>query len=134
MLLLSVLPSLAPAEGLAAERGAKPIEIHVDMSRTPLRIMHARLLMPVVAGPLTLLYPKYMPGEHGPTGPVAELAGLVIRGNGKSIAWNRDTTDVFTFRVDVPTGVSEIEIELDYLPPRTGGMFETVPRPPSRWR
>jgi predicted metalloprotease with PDZ domain len=127
MLLLSILTSLAPAEGLAAQRAAEPIEVHVDMSRTPLRIMHARLVMPVEAGRLTLLYPKYMPGEHGPTGPVAELAGLVIRGNGKSIAWNRDTTDVFTFRVDVPTGVSEIEIELDYLPPRTGGMFGNGP-------
>ena len=68
-----------------------------------------------------------MPGEHGPTGPIAELVGLVIKGNGEPIAWNRDSRDVFTFYVDVPTGVSKLEIELDYLPPRSGGMFGNGP-------
>ncbi len=39
--------------------------------------------MPVEPGPLTLLYPKYLPGEHGPTGPIADLAGLVITVDGE---------------------------------------------------
>jgi predicted metalloprotease with PDZ domain len=124
---LMVLTFFLPTAWAATERATKPTEIHVDMSRAPQRIVHARLEMPVESGPLTLLYPKYMPGEHGPTGPIADLVGLVIEGNGKPIAWNRDSRDVFTFHVDVPAGVSKLEIELDYLPPRTGGMFGNGP-------
>jgi len=126
-LLLPTLSFFLPAAGAAAERATEPVEIHVDMRQAPQRILHARLEMPVDPGPLTLLYPKYMPGEHGPTGPIAELVGLVIKGNGERIAWNRDSRDVFTFYVDVPTGVSELEIELDYLPPRSVGMFGNGP-------
>jgi predicted metalloprotease with PDZ domain len=117
----------APTGWAVTARAAEPIEIHVDMSRAPQRILHARLEMPVEPGPLTLLYPKYMPGEHGPTGPIAELAGLVIRANGKPLVWNRDSREVFTFHIDVPAGVSELEIDLDYLPPRTVGIYGIGP-------
>ena len=88
-LLLPTLSCFLPAPGAAAERATEPVEIHVDMRHAPQRILHARLEMPVDPGPLTLLYPKYLPGEHGPTGPIAELVGLVIKGNGERIAWNR---------------------------------------------
>ena len=124
---LTALALFFPTALAAAEPAKDPIEIHVDMSRSTQRIMHARLAMPVEPGPLTLLYPKYMPGEHGPTGPIAELAGLLIKGNGKPIAWNRDSRDVFTFHIDVPAGVSKLAIELDYLPPRSVGMFGNGP-------
>lgn len=73
---------LSPAWA-AAERAMEPIEIHVDLSQAPQRIRHARLVMPVEPGPLTLLYPKTLPGEHGPTGPIADLAGLVITVDGE---------------------------------------------------
>ena len=124
---LAALAVFFPTASVRAEQTNEPIEIHVDMSRAVQRIMHAQLEMPVDPGPLTLLYPKYMPGEHGPTGPISELVGLVIQGNGKPIAWNRDSRDVFIFYVDVPAGVSKLEIELDYLPPRTGGIFGSGP-------
>ncbi len=124
---LTALALFFPIALAAAERAVEPTEIHVDMSRASQRIMHARLDMPVEPGPLTLLYPKYLPGEHGPTGPIAELVGLLIKANGKPIAWNRDSRDVFTFNVDVPAGVSKLEIELDYLPPRSIGMFGNGP-------
>jgi predicted metalloprotease with PDZ domain len=125
--MLMALALFFPTALAAAERAKKPTEIFVDMGRAPQRIMHARLEMPVEPGPLTLLYPKYMPGEHGPTGPIAELVGLVIQGNGNPIVWNRDSRDVFTFYVDVPAGVNKLEIELDYLPPRSSGMFGNGP-------
>ncbi|MCH8083958.1 MAG: M61 family peptidase [Myxococcales bacterium] len=124
---LAALALFFPTASVRAEQTNEPIEIHVDMSRAAHRIMHAQLEMPVEPGPLTLLYPKYMPGEHGPTGPISELVGLVIQGNGKPIAWNRDSRDVFIFYVDVPAGVSKLKIELDYLPPRTGGIFGNGP-------
>ena len=35
------------------------------------------------SGPLTLLYPKWLPGTHRPDGRVDALAGLVIKADGE---------------------------------------------------
>ena len=123
----SVLVVLLPPALASAEAAQAPIELHVDMSRAPQRILHARLEMPVEPGPLTLLYPKWMPGEHGPTGPIAELVGLEISAKRRSIPWNRDSRDMFTFHVEVPPGVERLDIELDYLPPLSTGTFGNGP-------
>ncbi len=75
--LLLLTPSLfLQIDAAAAERAKEPVEIHVDMRDAPQRIIHAQLEMPVEPGPLTLLYPKYMPGEHGPTGGVLPVRRL----------------------------------------------------------
>jgi predicted metalloprotease with PDZ domain len=124
---LAVCVAFLPSGSASAERAAEPINIYVDMTRAPQRILHAQLTMPVEPGPLTLLYPKWMPGEHGPTGPVSELTGLVISANGKSIPWNRNSRDMYTFHVEVPPGVEQLDIELDYLPPLSSGMFGNGP-------
>jgi len=73
--------------------------------------------MPVKAGPLTLYYPKWIPGEHGPTGPISDLAGLKFEGGGKTIPWKRDLLDVYTFHLEIPQGVSELEATYDYIEP-----------------
>ena len=74
-------------------------------------------MVPVTAGPLTLFYPEWIPGEHGPTGPIVNLAGLKITAAGKPLAWRRDDVDMYAFHVEVPQGASALEIALDYLGP-----------------
>ena len=116
-----VLALLVPAAGLAANTPA-PIRLTVDATEAPRRIFHARLVFPASPGPLTLLYPKWIPGEHGPTGPIADLAGLKLSAAGKPIPWRRDDVDMYAFLVDVPAGASTVEAELDFLsPPVTEG-------------
>ena len=66
-------------------------------------------------GPLTLVYPKWIPGEHGPTGPIENFAGFFISGNGKPIKWERDKVDMFAFHVTVPDGVTKLDIKTDFL-------------------
>ena len=75
------------------------------------------LKIPVSAGDLTLYYPKWIPGEHAPDGPVVDLAGLFFKANGQTLKWRRDLQDGLTIHVDVPAGVSEVEAELDFLSP-----------------
>jgi len=75
------------------------------------------MTIPTKPGTLTLYYPKWIPGEHGPTGPVQDLAGLKFSADGKSLAWRRDLLDGWTFHVDVPAGVSSIEASLDFISP-----------------
>ena len=51
-----------------ATAGAAPsATIEVDASAAPRGIERAHLVLPVKSGPVTLLYPKWLPGEHGPT-------------------------------------------------------------------
>ena len=103
-------------------RAAAPIELTVDATDVTRRLMHARMTVPVTPGPLRLTYPKWIPGEHGPTGPITDVAALKIAAGGKPLAWRRDPVDLFTISVDVPSGVSSIEIAFDFIsPPESGG-------------
>ena len=89
--------------------------ISVDATDSIRRLYHVKMSMPVKAGPLTLLYPQWIPGEHGPTGPVTDLVNLSITANGARIPWQRDLADMFAILVTVPAGVSAIDIALDYI-------------------
>jgi predicted metalloprotease with PDZ domain len=95
------------------------ITIAVDATTAPRKIFHASLKIPAAPGDLTLYYPKWIPGEHAPDGPVIDLAGLKFFAAGKPLKWRRDLLDGFTLHVDVPAGVSEISAELDFLSPAT---------------
>jgi predicted metalloprotease with PDZ domain len=95
------------------------VTISVDATTAPRKIFHASLIIPATAGDLTLYYPKWIPGEHAPDGPVIDLAGLKFSAAGKLLKWRRDLLDGFTLHVDVPPGVTEIAAELDFLSPAT---------------
>src|SRR5579862_8956976 len=95
------------------------ISLSVDATEAPRKIFHARLRIPATPGTLTLYYPKWIPGEHAPDGPVDDLAGLKFSAGGKTLKWRRDTLDGFTIHVDVPAGASEVDAELDFLSPAT---------------
>src|SRR5246500_5067646 len=93
------------------------VTISVDATAAPRKIFHATLKIPATPGDLTLYYPKWIPGEHAPDGPVIDLAGLFFKANDITLKWRRDLLDGFTIHVEVPAGVHEIEAELDFLSP-----------------
>jgi predicted metalloprotease with PDZ domain len=111
--------------------GGPHLSISVDATEAPRKIFHARMTIPAKPGTLTLYYPKWIPGEHGPTGPVQDLAGLKFTANGQSLTWRRDLLDGWTFHVEVPAGASSIEAALDFISPAgsegiyTGGATAT---------
>jgi predicted metalloprotease with PDZ domain len=110
-----------------ALRGQKPspIALSVDASEAPRRIFHVTESIPVSSGALTLVYPKWIPGEHGPTGPMADLAGLKISAGGRPIPWKREASDMWAFTLDVPAGVSTVEAAFDYLSPAAADGFSS---------
>ena len=122
-LLATVLTALATgcvhaAPASAAQPGPGPtVELTVDATDAPRHMTRAHLVIPVHAGPLTLAYPKWIPGEHGPTGPLVDLAGLVIKAGDKTIPWRRDSERIFEFHVDVPEGASKLDVDLVFLEP-----------------
>jgi predicted metalloprotease with PDZ domain len=106
---------LFSAGRIDAQTPAGPIRLEVDETRAPQKILHTHLQMPVKPGPLDLYYPEWIPGEHMPTGPIIDMAGLKITGAGKALAWRRDLVDMFAFHLDVPQGVTSLDINFDFL-------------------
>jgi predicted metalloprotease with PDZ domain len=99
--------------GAAAPPG--PIRLEVDASHAPQKILHAHLQIPVHPGPLVLYYPEWIPGEHMPDGPIANVAGLKFTAGGKMLPWRRDLVDMCTFHLEVPQGVNSLDVALDFL-------------------
>ena len=120
-LLLTFLVAGTPP---ARAQTAQPVKLEVDLREAARRIYHAQLDFAVKPGPLTLVYPKWIPGEHAPNGPIGDLTGLHLRGNGQEISWRRDDLDLFAFHCNVPPGVGTMQVSLDVLLPkeeRAGG-------------
>ena len=111
------LPPIPEARDLAW-----PGVIRLDVDATDLdrRIFRVRETIPVeTAGPMTLYFPQWLPGNHGPVGPITQLAGLVFTANGQRLEWVRDTLDTFAYHIDVPAGATEIVAEFQHLSPTT---------------
>jgi len=101
----------------ALAQPAATIDLTVDATQAPQKILHSRMVMPVAPGPLTLYFPKWIPGAHQPEGPVTRVAGLKFSAQGKTIPWRRDLADAFTFHLDVPPGADRLEAEFDCIEP-----------------
>ncbi len=102
-----------PSETMNAS--SAPITIAVDATDAPRKMLHADLVIPVQPGDLTLVYTKWIPGEHEASGPVDNLAGLAIKANGQTLPWVRDSINMFAFHVHVPQGVTELHVHDDFL-------------------
>jgi predicted metalloprotease with PDZ domain len=113
-------PATKNSARTAANGPAPTITLAVDATEAPRHIFHAKMTIPVAAGPLTLYYPKWIPGEHAPTGPVQDTAGLYFTAAGQTIPWRRDTLDMFTYHLDVPAGVTTLDVAMDYMTPAEG--------------
>jgi predicted metalloprotease with PDZ domain len=97
------------------------IALTLDATQAPEKILHTRMVMPVQPGLLTFYYPKWIPGQHDPSGPIGSVAGLKFVADGKVIPWRRDLHDVFTFHLQVPQGAQSLEVTFDYI--ESGGAF-----------
>src|SRR3989441_6293707 len=110
----------------ASSAFAAPIVLRVDATEAPRKIYHAELTIPASPGPMTLFYPKWIPGEHAPTGPITDLAGLRIISGGQTVVWKRDSVEMFAFHITVPPGASTIDVKLDFLSTPDAGGFSSA--------
>lgn len=116
LLTIALVASLSGSgSAIASAAPPGPIQISVDATQVSQRILHAKLVFPVHAGPLTLYYPKWMPADHSPDGPIWNLAGLKFSSGMKEIPWHQDLVDMYAFNLDVPVGITSIEASLDFL-------------------
>jgi predicted metalloprotease with PDZ domain len=130
-LLLALLAPLAPAQTPVPTDNPYPgtLGLQVDATDLDHRVFRVRETLPVTPGPLTLYYPQWLPGNHGPTGVITQLAGLKISTGGQPLAWRRDPLAAYAFRLDVPAGAGVLDIEFQFLSPldRESGRVVVTP-------
>ena len=94
---------------------AQAIRLHVDLTDAPRNIYHAHIQIPVQAGEMSLVFPKWIPGNHRPSGPIGALTGIHMEAAGHPLAWQRDPVEMYEFHVNVPAGVDTLEVSLDAI-------------------
>ena len=131
--LLSALSMAAHAQEVPATRDVPyapgAIAVEVDATNLGQRIFRVKQSIPVQAGPLTLLYPQWLPGNHAPRGPIDKIAGITFTANGQKLAWKRNPLNVYAFHLDIPQGVATLVAQYDYLTPTDGSQGRVVMTP-----
>jgi predicted metalloprotease with PDZ domain len=94
---------------------AQAIRLHVDLTDAPRNIYHAQLQIPAHAGEMSLVFPKWIPGNHRPSGPIGALTGIRMEAAGHPVLWQRDAIEMYEFHVTVPAGVDTLSVSLDAL-------------------
>ncbi len=93
-----------------------PIRITADLSDGARKLYHAEIDIPVKPGEhASFITPQWIPGNHAPNGPIANIVGIVFYANGQPIPWRRDDVNLYEFHVDVPAGVTNIHVHLDNI-------------------
>lgn len=100
---------------LAPSLTAQAIRLHVDLTDAPRNIYHAQLQIPAHAGEMSLVFPKWIPGNHRPSGPIGALTGIQMEAGGHPLSWQRDAVEMYEFHVSVPAGVDTLNVSLDAL-------------------
>lgn len=98
-----------------AQQTTPTMTLVVDESQAPRRIAFVHEDIRVQPGPLSLAYPMWIPGEHGPTGPIFQFAALRIHSGSTSLSWVRDPEEIATIHVTIPAGTSTISVDFDTL-------------------
>ena len=107
-------PAQAQKSAQHSAQQSEPVLLQVDATKAPIGLLHAHLVFPVSAGPTEISYTKWVPGEHAPTGPLNQIIRLVFSANDKQLPWTRDALEPFLFHLNVPSGSSHLEADLDF--------------------
>jgi predicted metalloprotease with PDZ domain len=131
---LGALGAALTAVGLPSATAAATLtgtaHVQVDAREAPRGILKVHLTLPVRPGPLTLVYPKWLPGRHGPAGPITDLAGPVLHSGAERIPWRRDDIDMYAFHLEVSAGASTLEADFEVLTsPRPDGLVNGLEAP-----
>src|SRR5262245_49220696 len=130
VVLLTCTVSLSGCTKTEAPGAAPPVQgtitLAVDARDVDRKVFHTRLTIPANPGPLTLVYPKWLPGEHAPTGPITDVVGLQFLANNQPIEWRRDSVDMFAFHLDVPADAHAVDVVFDFLSAATTEGFSSA--------
>jgi predicted metalloprotease with PDZ domain len=118
--ILSVLAGEAIASTAATAAppavAGPPLLLSVDARDVRRAVLHVALDVPLSgAGPVRLVFPKWVPGEHAPANPVVDLVMLAGTVDGRRVEWQRDPVDLFAFTFTTPPGATALSLRYDVL-------------------
>jgi len=126
-------PAIAKVDAIPAPRDVPypgTIKLTVDATDVTRAIFKVHETVPVSgAGDVVLLYPKWLPGNHSPSGQINKVAGFRATAKGRELNWVRDTLDVYALHVAVPQGVNTIDVDFQYVSPTAGNQGRVVATP-----
>jgi predicted metalloprotease with PDZ domain len=106
---------------IAHPAAAKNIQVDADLTEAPRGLIRGKLTIPVEPGPLTLVYPQWLPGNHSPRGPIADVTGLKFSAGGQPVPWRRDLTNMYAVQLEIPAGATSLEVSLESVASNSGG-------------
>ena len=101
--------------GYAQTASTPAMTLAVDETQAARRIASVHEEIRVRPGSLALAYPLWIPGDHGPTGPVEEFAALRIHSGNVTLSWTRDPEEIATIHVEIPANTDRISVDFDTL-------------------
>lgn len=103
------------------------LTLRIDARDVARRHLQTHETLAVKPGPLVLVYPKWIPAEHAPAGPLNSIIGLEITANGQRLVWQRNPVEMYEISVTVPKGVDHLDIALESGLESAGGGFSGSP-------
>jgi predicted metalloprotease with PDZ domain len=105
------------------------LQVEIDARDLPRKLLNARLSIPLTESPteqkVALWYPMWLPGSHGPSGPIANVAGIRIEDqSGRILDWQRTPGEVYRLEVSVPAHTKGLRVSMRYITnqPSVGSM------------
>ncbi len=129
ILLRAVLTAFALPCVAAAARAQTPapLTVFVDATQAAQHIYHIKETIPASPGPFTFVYPQWIPGYHGPVGPIEGVVALHVSAGGAPLEWRRDLVDMYAVHTVVPAGSAALEVDFAVAgAPSHNGQIEPV--------
>jgi predicted metalloprotease with PDZ domain len=108
----------------ASSQTSGPIQLRIDMTDASRHLVHVQETLPAHPGDNVFEYPQWIPGEHGPYGPIDAVTGVHFRVDGNDLTWRRDLVDLYALHVNIPPATSHIELTFDFI--ASGGLFSNI--------
>ena len=113
---VALLMLAATATNAGAQVASAPaMKLFVDETQAYRRIAFVHEEIRVQPGRVALAYPRWIPGEHGPTGPIQNLAALQVHSANLTLPWTRDPDDINTINIEAPPTADAITVDFDVL-------------------
>lgn len=130
--LLRVAPFALATLALVAVRAPAPaqtpaISLSVDARSAAQKVYHVSEMLPATPGAFTFVYPKWIPGYHGPVGPIEGVVSLRVTAGGATLDWRRDLVDMYAVHTTVPANATNLHVDFDVVgAPSRNGQNEPV--------
>src|SRR5258706_12813020 len=102
--ILIAMAMVVVSSSAQAQQASRPVKLEVDLREAARRVYHAKMEFAVKPGPFTLVYPKWIPGEHAPNGPIVDVTGVKFFAGGEEVTWRGATAEMYIIILQKPVG------------------------------